>query len=250
MDAQFLEVTKQIEAQGVSYWLNSGTLLGVVRDGRLIDGDGDIDISVWWHDEDKILRLADRWKADGFQVTQRRYKGKLCKIKAEHGNDETARTIDIDIYRLSGNHAWCPQHVSKVRPQSLPHRVLRPIYYGLAKAINRCSARGSTVSKESSLLYRVYTWWIPACFFQERNVHVLGNATFSVPNRVEEYLAYRYGDWRTPNPDWICESDDRGLVTRRPEELLASDDAVRNTLKEIVPEFSQKADEFDSRRAA
>ena len=250
MDAQFLEIAKQIEAAGVSYWLNSGTLLGVVRDGRLIDGDGDIDISAWWHDEGKILKLADRWKGDGYQVTERRYKGQLCKVKAEHGHDDTARTIDIDIYRLSGNHAWCPQHVSKVRPQSLPHRVLRPIYYGLAKALNRSSARGSTVSKESGLLYRVYTWWIPACFFQERDVHVLENVALYIPSRTSEYLAFRYGDWRTPNPGWICESDDRGLVTRRPEELFASDDAVRNTLKEIVPEPTHKADEFGSVRAA
>ena len=223
MDTQFQEVAKQIEAEGVSYWLNSGTLLGVVRDGKLIDGDGDIDISVWWHDEDKILRLADRWKADGYRVAQRRYKGQLCKIKAQHGNDETARTIDIDVYRLSGIHAWCPQHVSKFRPQSLPHRVLRPLYYCLATSMNRSSTWEATVSKDSGLLYRVYTWWIPACYFQERDVHVLNHVALYVPSRVAEYLAFRYGDWRTPNPEWICESDDRGLVARRPEELCPSE---------------------------
>jgi len=38
------------------------------------------------------------------------------------------------------------------------------------------------------------------------------NHEFSVPQKTDEYLTYRYGDWQTPVKDWDTANDDKALV--------------------------------------
>lgn len=50
-----IEVGKLFEKYGISFWLDSGTLLGLVRDGKLIEKDNDMDLRVWKSD---ILQMC------------------------------------------------------------------------------------------------------------------------------------------------------------------------------------------------
>jgi hypothetical protein len=47
MGIVFAEAARILDAMGVTWWLSSGTLLGAVREGRLLPWDGDIDIGIW-----------------------------------------------------------------------------------------------------------------------------------------------------------------------------------------------------------
>ena len=59
------------------YWLDSGTLLGLYRDGKLLDNDKDIDISML--NDDKILSFIK--KLDNVEIKIRKHEGKIVKIK-------------------------------------------------------------------------------------------------------------------------------------------------------------------------
>jgi len=48
---------------------------------------------------------------------------------------------------------------------------------------------------------------------------ILGDG-WSVPEKYEEYLTYRYGDWRVPVPDWRFKVDDPTYKKLRPEKLF------------------------------
>lgn len=52
-------------------------------------------------------------------------------------------------------------------------------------------------------------WRIPAAFVKEIPSY---NDMFHVPDNHEEYLEYRYGDWRVPNSDWNFRVDDPTLL--------------------------------------
>jgi len=50
-ESLLLELLKQVievfENHKITYWLDGGTLLGAVRDGKFIDWDNDIDLGSW-----------------------------------------------------------------------------------------------------------------------------------------------------------------------------------------------------------
>lgn len=67
------------------------------------------------------------------------------------------------------------------------------------------------------VLTDTHCWWVPARFF--RKTVILGDG-WSVPEKYEEYLTYRYGDWRVPVPDWRFKVDDPTYKKLRPEKLF------------------------------
>jgi len=41
-----------------------------------------------------------------------------------------------------------------------------------------------------------------------------------VPKDWENYLEFRYGNWGIPNKDWVFINDDKGLIHKKPSELV------------------------------
>lgn len=50
-------ITNLLSKNKIQYWLNNGTLLGIYREGKVLEHDKDIDISAWNTEEDKIIQL-------------------------------------------------------------------------------------------------------------------------------------------------------------------------------------------------
>ena len=68
--SQLQQITDDFDARGIKHWLNSGTLLGLVRDNRLIRNDPDIDVGAWWEDRHRILETVAGWKTRKIQTWQ------------------------------------------------------------------------------------------------------------------------------------------------------------------------------------
>jgi len=58
-------VKKVLDEAGIEFWLESGTLLGAIRDGDFIEWDKDIDISIMRKDRIKIQRIASKFYTIG-----------------------------------------------------------------------------------------------------------------------------------------------------------------------------------------
>lgn len=56
------------ENNKITYWLDFGTLLGAVREGRSIPHDTDGDMCLFLVDREKVLSLAPQAKKDGFLI--------------------------------------------------------------------------------------------------------------------------------------------------------------------------------------
>ena len=54
---------------GIEFWLDYGTLLGAIRDGKIIEWDHDIDLSMWSHDRKKLFLALHELKRRKFKVT-------------------------------------------------------------------------------------------------------------------------------------------------------------------------------------
>jgi hypothetical protein len=56
-----IEVGKLLDAAGIAWWLDYGTLLGAVRSGGIISYDKDADCGFWWQDASRFRALVRGW---------------------------------------------------------------------------------------------------------------------------------------------------------------------------------------------
>jgi len=213
----FSEVMHQ---RDVTCWVDSGTLLGLIREQRILPNDTDIDFGMWEKDIPALLEALLFFEENGYRVVKEYYKGQLFKCKIEH-RSKRKLIFDINIFRKKKEHAWCPQ---KFVPPN-PYRLIDPRFW-LWSCIRlpTCFAWNHLVSATSitalpwRIVSNIRTWWIPSSYFE--NLQTMPAWNVSVPNHYSDYLTLRYGDWQTPAPQWKFWEQDGALVHKQPPDLL------------------------------
>ena len=63
-----IEINGICKKHGLYFWLNYGALLGMVREGRLLPWNNDVELGCWAHDtsKDKIKAIADHLNSAGY----------------------------------------------------------------------------------------------------------------------------------------------------------------------------------------
>ena len=251
-----LEMQRLLEEWEFSYWLDSGSLLGLIRDGGEIAWDSDIDLGIWERDVPRVLFALPELHARGYKVSYRKYRGRVYGFTIKDKAGQRFRPIHIHVYFRSGDIAWSPQTV-KYRPVNREHdgegfapwprlrrlmigvqqgaathregtamqqiwrkAVCLPVWAVVVMARRRLDRTWWDRLWPLSSMHTVYTWIVPARFFDHLEAWPHGAGAIPIPSETEAYLAARYGDWRTPVEDWCYWTDDGCLVKRRPEEAL------------------------------
>ena len=94
LDEQLLEITEILNKHDVFYWIDSGTLLGIVREGKLLSGDIDIDISIPYTEKENVLSLLPDFEGVGYSFKETwSYKSNDYIFKLVH--KERDRIIDF-----------------------------------------------------------------------------------------------------------------------------------------------------------
>jgi len=65
------DVTKILKENNITYWLDFGTLLGAVRENRLLPWDNDLDISIREKDSQKLREILPQIKQIGYRTYER-----------------------------------------------------------------------------------------------------------------------------------------------------------------------------------
>ena len=75
------DVTTVLEKKNVWYCLDAGTLLGIVRENRLLPWDKDMDMCVTEHESARVLSLVWKFRSLGYWARIRRVKRDLPPLK-------------------------------------------------------------------------------------------------------------------------------------------------------------------------
>lgn len=225
------QIKEVLDKYNIEFWLDCGTLLGAVRDGKFIPWEHDLDFGVFYKKNIKNFRfsIAKAFSDKGFKIF---VSDNYITIK---GNKDT--WADINFYNLCNEKAI----VSFKKPKNLIglllyifYKVLlSPYYYKINFKMNRTIIITSTfvitsrilpsflrklIAKKLLIIYKKIgskdiLWVVPNYFFTKLATIIFYEKEFKIPYKAEEYLAYRYGkDWNVPKKNWVTEKDDHTVV--------------------------------------
>ncbi len=178
------KIADLLEKDGNEYWLDGGTLLGAVRDGKLIPWDHDLDLGLKYKSDEQIRNLVKSLKKK-FYVRVLPFSRK--------------------------NHIW---QLGKYRVLKVYPRKFR---FGRGRlCADIFIFYEGTLEKTREPVYK-YGVWDQNAVHDHHVLERLSSLTFygrkySVPGEPEEFLEAKYGkDWQTPKKNWHVSLDDKTL---------------------------------------
>lgn len=216
------EIKEALDKCEIEFWLESGVLLGAVREGGFIPWDRDLDLGTWDTSMPKMKMLASELCEKGFETYYSPYHNSMAIMK-------TGISADLVFWRLDGERAIMPlryrdnlfgevlfnsmwitlySHHGKVNAETL-NSIHRKLKFGLIKltdllpgSIRVQFARllDAIARKTGNRRGLVVT---PSRFFQTLSTVDFYGMTFNMPADTEGYLVYYFGEnWRVPRRDW------------------------------------------------
>ena len=241
----------------VQYWMDSGSLLGLIRDGKEIPWDSDIDLGVWAGDLERLAAALPEFRRRGYEVSQRRYRGRVYGLTIRNRAERESWPVHIHVFFAAGEIAWSPQTVTyqpvrrvdgeqpfapwprlrsaltHIKAEARERRtgsglrrlwrwgVCLPVWGALAVARDRLDRQYWERVWPYSTVHAIHTWVVPSRHFDRLEHRQVDDVPIPVPSDVEDYLALRYGEWRTPVADWCYWTDDGCLYADTPERVLS-----------------------------
>ena len=98
-DEILFEVCDILKINSINYWISNGSLLGIVRENRILPWDNDIDIGVWAHEVSKN-DIIEIFKSLGFSIEPTNDRDQSIHLIK---NDKVK--VDINFYEVIENTA-------------------------------------------------------------------------------------------------------------------------------------------------
>ncbi|NOR44556.1 MAG: hypothetical protein GQ534_03140 [Candidatus Delongbacteria bacterium] len=175
------DVCRILDENNIPYTLEGGTLLGIVRENRLLPWDNDLDLTITDDHLDKLIKI--RWK-----IWLAGYRTRIRKSKKDmpHFPAGSVRLIKIQTrkFLLKGVSLLDVFVKTKVDEK----------YFW-------------TVGIKNPVLKSV-----PYHFYEELSKFPFDGYDYSVPTQYEDYLTYRYGDWKIPVKEYDFKKDDKAIT--------------------------------------
>ena len=179
------EVTDTLDRYKIQYSLDGGTALGVIREGRLLPWDTDMDIAI---DSSQLIELKPALWAlffKGYRIRIRRLRTAAYPI-----SEGAVRVIKV----------WRRKWLFFKGPEMLDifvrHKDADLCYWILGG------------DKKSQ---RVALNSMPVKFHDELKKILFNNKYFYIAKDDDSFLTYRYGEWRTPVKQWDAFKNDGAI---------------------------------------
>lgn len=214
-----LKIDNIFKQNNVLYWLEAGTALAAVRDGKIFDWEHDIDVAVWREDEGKVLKALDQFILEGYKVKVQKGMPLLDNIIQvecpldENGDKPFPDQVDIYLYSKKDDYVFMRWLQKPTGIFSLTRK--RIFEWAVLLATGR-SRRFRGIIELFPIWLRTFIFKIilrihvhtssciyhrfPKSFFENlREIDFYG-IKMKIAANTDEYLSYRYGsNWKTPD---------------------------------------------------
>lgn len=182
---QFLnDICEQLRKMNAVYWLEGGTLLGAIRDKKLIPWDHDLDLGLLYESENKTKNLI--------KFLKKKYRIRVLKFPQYEDIWQLGEVRLIKVYKRK-------YLKSKFDP------CLDIFFYYKSEL------------KNIGAVYKYVVWnrnaYHPSEFLEKFQNTKLGDYYFPVPFLYEKFLEAKYGsDWKIPKKKWNVSLDDGSVI--------------------------------------
>lgn len=180
------DVTHVFQENNIKYCLEGGTLLGIIRENRLLPWDDDMDLTITEH---QIPKLKQALKAlpKKYRVRKRFY----------FTNHKAIKEGNLRLIRIS-NRKWL-FFKGKVRMDIFVKYGDQENYYW-------------TVGSKNNFVIQS----VPKYFHEHVESIRFNGQTMFAPKNYESYLTLKYGDWKTPVKKWSSLVNDGSILNTLP----------------------------------
>lgn len=239
------EVKEIFDKHNIKFWLDWGTLLGAIRDRKIIEWDSDIDLGVMASDTEKIISILPELKEKGFFVARVSTKNFFYRsfriIQLGH-------LVDVWLYYPENENTLVTFSGGNTQNLILK-KILKKLwilwrllmsdrdekYLFYSQNYNKLKFIIVVLVKHFLLLFpdKIKKFfaekveWIliennydvtflkvvvPSHYFKRLETIKFYGMIVNIPSNVESYLKHKYGeDWKTPNKEWNWVKDDGGV---------------------------------------
>lgn len=174
------DVVEILESENIAYVLEGGTLLGIIRENRLLPWDNDLDLTITRTFAKKLL--SARWK-----FWLKGYRTRVRNIKQDSG------------------------HFKKGEPRILKIQTTRFFFFKDVSLMDifikdLVDDRYYWTVSEKNVLKSA-----PRKYYENFAQFNFKGKSYSVPAEYDAYLQSRYGDWKTPRQTWDFTKDDLSI---------------------------------------
>lgn len=183
-ESMLKRVTRVLNWLRIPYWLEGGTQIGIVREGRLLPWDNDMDISLYDDQKWKFPLLVLILILRGHRLTLQNHqadlgpfkKGELKIIKVRNFTRSLKKgNVTLDIFVKREVDEQCYWVVG------IKNRALKSTPAHFTRSLGSISFKGDD---------------------------------YTIPEDHDGYLTYRYGDWKTPQKEWDFMVDDQAIIEK------------------------------------
>ncbi|NLZ93022.1 MAG: LicD family protein [Firmicutes bacterium] len=216
-EQEYKSFTEILHRYQIPYCMDSGVLLGLMREGKLLPWEKDVDLQMWAEDAGKFIAIIPELKLFGWNVTLWHYRGVLYQFRISRPG---LLPVHIMLFRKSGEWAWCPASRAMGNPFTSPG--LSWFCYAVFSKL-RAKLRKKLVATDITqwpwkVRRQTATWWVPAHFFEQTEYSEQHQVY--MPTKWDDYLTFRYGNWRVPAGKWDFWEDDGAMRHQLPDEII------------------------------
>jgi len=184
-----LDIKQIFDDNNISFFPLYGTLLGFVREGKMIDYDEDADFGAWYSEYDKIIQLKDVFKEAGYTM-----EGSGMKYRYRHiGIYADDVTVPDGFYPFhAGICFFVKDNNNAVMLDFYDENLLETKIFPI---INRIYKRWLLFIHQHNVF--PYEW------FEKMEMRKVYDMSWSIPVGWLDYVKFTYGDkWDVPDRDF------------------------------------------------
>jgi len=177
------DITTIFNESNIKYSLTAGTLLGIVRENRLLPWDRDMDLRVFYEDCDKLLKSVSKIKKAGY----------IIRVRYQDREDPPLKRGDVRLIKVFSK-----------KNMFFKGEVMMDCFIATKnnnQYIWSCGGERKYTKKA-----------VPSHFYDNLEKITFDNNDYFLPVKKEEYLQLRYGDWKTPKKKWRFAKDDGAII--------------------------------------